>query len=237
MKKLEEKKEAFQFNLKPILLIIAVEIKYVISPGAYLNLALNLFVITVASQAIKNLICRYYKRDQKAGKVKPDQLEYKKQDKSPTVVVATEENDVSLIREESYVNLVDNDCSWIVDSGAAFHVTPYEHFFSSYQSGDFGNVKMWNQVSRKIIGIGDVTLITNTGCKLMLKYVRRVPDIHLNLISGGKLDDVSLVNHFGVGIWKLTKGSLIVARGKKEGSLYFMEGKLCKGRLMLLMTT
>ena len=47
----------------------------------------------------------------------------------------------------------------------------------------------------------------------------------------GKLDDADLVNHFGGGIWKLTKGSLIVAKGKKEGSLYFMRGKLCKGEL------
>jgi len=38
-------------------------------------------------------------------------------------------------------------------------------------------------------------------------------------------------NFFGGGICKPTKGSLIVARGKKEGSLYFMQGKLCKGEL------
>jgi len=68
-------------------------------------------------------------------------------------------------------------------------VTPYEHFFSSYQSGDFGNVKMGNQVLSKIISIGDITLITNTRCKLMLKDVRHVPDLRLNLISAGKLDD------------------------------------------------
>jgi len=56
----------------------------------------------------------------------------------------------------------------------------------------------------------------------VLKDVRHVPDMCLNLISAGKLDDAGLVNHFGRGIWKPTKGSLIVARGKKEGSLYFM---------------
>ena len=65
----------------------------------------------------------------------------------------------------------------------------------------------------------------------MLKDVRHVPDMRLNLISARKLDDVNLVNHFGRGIWKLTKGSLIIARGKKEGSLYFMQGKFCKGEV------
>ena len=32
-------------------------------------------------------------------------------------------------------------------------------------------------------------------------------------------------------MWRLTKGSLVVAKGKKEGSLYFIQGKLCKGEL------
>ncbi|RDX97941.1 hypothetical protein CR513_19216, partial [Mucuna pruriens] len=36
-------------------------------------------------------------------------------------------------------------------------------------------------------------------------------------------------NQFGGGKWKLSRGSLIVARGKKEGSLYIMQGKICKG--------
>jgi len=53
MKKLEENKEAFQFNLKPTLLTIAVEMRTVgeindvINPRADLNHALNFFVITV----------------------------------------------------------------------------------------------------------------------------------------------------------------------------------------------
>jgi len=47
---------------------------------------------------------------------------------------------VFLIEEENYLNLAYDDCSWIVDSLAASHVTPHEHFFSSYQGGDFGKV-------------------------------------------------------------------------------------------------
>ena len=73
----------------------AVEIKDVISPGAYLQLALNLFVITVASQA---------------EKVKPDQIEHKKEDKSTTVVAAADENDVFFIGEQNYLNLAYDDC-------------------------------------------------------------------------------------------------------------------------------
>jgi len=119
----------------------------------------------------------------------------------------------------------------LVDSGVTFHVTLHERFFPSYKGGDFGKVKTGNQVLRKIIGIGDITLITNTRCKLVLKNVRHVLDMCLNIIPPGKLDDANLVDHFGGRIWKLTKESLIIARGKKEASLYFMQEKLCKGEV------
>lgn len=76
-------------------------------------------------------------------------------------------------------------------------------------------MKMGNCVTSKIVGIGVIMLMTNTGHKLVLKELRYVPDMHLNLISVGKLDDAELGNHFGGGKWKLTKGSMIVARGKK----------------------
>ena len=41
----------------------------------------------------------------------------------------------------------------------------------------------------------------------MLKDVRHVPDMRLNFIMARKLDDADLVNDFGGGIWKLTKGN------------------------------
>lgn len=63
---------------------------------------------------------------------------------------------------------------------------------------------------------------------MVLKDVRHVPNMRLNLISTGKLDDAGLENHFGGGKWKLTRGNLIMARGKKEGSLYVTQAKLCK---------
>jgi len=59
---------------------------------------------------------RYYERDRKAGNVKPTQIEHKKEDKSPTIVVAKNDNDMLLIGQENYLNLADDDYSWIVDS-------------------------------------------------------------------------------------------------------------------------
>ena len=144
-------------------------------------------------------------------------------------MAADQDDDVFLIGEDNYLNVACDDCSWIVDSGASFHVSPHGGFFSTYQSGDFGTIKMGNYVTRKIVGIGDITFMTDTRHKLMFKEMRHVPDMRLNLISVGKLNDVGLINHFGACKWKLTKHSMIVGRGKKEGSLYVMHGRICKG--------
>ena len=80
----------------------------------------------------------------------------------------------------------------------------------------------------KIVGIGDIFLETSIGNKSVLKDVRHVPDIHLNLISTSKLDDNGFTNSFSKSKWKLTKGSLVLARGKKQNILYVMEAKLHK---------
>ena len=57
---------------------------------------------------------------------------------------------------------------------------------------------MGNEGASKIVSIGDICLETSIGCKLLLKNVRHVQDIHRHLISIGKLDD-SYTNKFGEG--------------------------------------
>ena len=106
-------------------------------------------------------------RYQKAGKVKPTQIEHKKEDKNTTAIATKDNNEVFLTEEESYLNLAYDDCLWIVDSSDAFPITRYEHFFSSYQDNDSSKIKMGNQVSRKIVKIGQVIVITNIESKLM----------------------------------------------------------------------
>ena len=87
---------------------------------------------------------------------------------------------------------------------------------------------MENDGASKIIGMGDVYLKTNTGCEFRLRNVLHVLDIRLNLISVRKLDDEGYESYFGRQRWKLTKGSLVMARGKKNNSLYITEIKLQK---------
>lgn len=114
----------------------------------------------------------------------------------------------------------------MIDSGASLHVTSRKEFFTSYTPGDFGALKMGNDGLAHVVGVGDVCLVTDIGAKLVLKNVRHVPDIRLNLISTGKLDDEGYCNIFHSGHWKLTRGNLVLARGKKQTSLYLMQATI-----------
>ncbi|GKV28962.1 hypothetical protein SLEP1_g37944 [Rubroshorea leprosula] len=93
------------------------------------------------------------------------------------------------------------------------------------------NGEMGNKFEAKIVGVGDVWLETNIESKLHLKNVRYVPEIRLNLMSMGMLDDDGYLNYFGNGSWKLTKGTMVVARGKKRFSLYETQAKQCQGQI------
>ena len=66
------------------------------------------------------------------------------------------------------------------------------------------------------------------GFNLVLKDVRYVIDICLNLISIGKLDDDGYNNQFGEAKWKLSKDSLVLPKGKKVNILYVIETKIRK---------
>ncbi|KAG8362913.1 hypothetical protein BUALT_BualtUnG0024400 [Buddleja alternifolia] len=166
--------------------------------------------------------CRKKKRDQKNGN-----NENKKDDKDTTAVAT--DGDVVIICDDACVSSSCQETDWIIDSGASYHITPHRDMFTSYTSGNFGRVRMANHGVTEVIGMGNINLETDTGCRLILRDVRHIPDIRLNIISTGKLDDDGYVSHFGEGKWKLTKGSLITAKGKKKNSLYLMQAKLSNG--------
>ena len=108
------------------------------------------------------------------------------------------------------------------------HIIARRDFFSSYTSGTFGWVKMRNKAKCEIVDMRDVELETSIGCKLVLKYVKHVLEMHFSLISIRKLDDKGYHSHLGKGKWKLTKGSFVLAKRKKNNTLYKTEARLVK---------
>ncbi|KAK8530739.1 hypothetical protein V6N12_013241 [Hibiscus sabdariffa] len=111
-----------------------------------------------------------------------------------------------VICDENLVNLACDETSWMVSDGLV-----------------------------SVTSIGDVSLVSNDSTKLILKDVRHAPDIRLNLISAGRLDDEGFCNTFCDGQWTLTKGSLVVARGKKISNLYLMQASTSRDTVIVTM--
>ncbi|KAL6334059.1 hypothetical protein AAG906_001815 [Vitis piasezkii] len=131
----------------------------------------------------------------KQGKVK----EKKNDNGGEDDQVATTTSDFLIVYDSDVVNFACQETSWVIDSGASIHATPRKDFFTSYTSGDFGSVRMGNDGSAKAIGMGDVRLETSNGTMLTLK----------------NLDDEGFCNTFRDSRWKLTRGSMVIAKGNK----------------------
>ena len=61
-----------------------------------------------------------------------------------TLAIAIREEELLIIFEQANVKLANVEYSWVVDSGASFHLTPKRECFSSYTADDYGYVRMGN---------------------------------------------------------------------------------------------
>lgn len=194
-----------------------------------------------SSDGKNHFICNYCK---KPGHIKKYCFRWKREhgkkndfqkegdDKNVAAVASKSDDDVTLICATSECHHVSStDSEWLVDTGASYHCVPKREYFLNYQAGDFGSVKMGNQSSASIVGIGDIRVKTNVGCMLTLKGVRHIPDLRLNLLSAHILDQEGFRHTFESGKWKLSKGSMTIARGELCCSLYKTYLTVCFGEL------
>ncbi|GAA0152799.1 hypothetical protein LIER_37564 [Lithospermum erythrorhizon] len=82
---------------------------------------------------------------------------------------------------------------------------------------------MGNNGQANVIGMRDISVKTNNGTTLILKGEKHIPDLRFNLLSVGKLDDEGFENSFSRDEWKLKKGSMVVAKGKRLSNLYVVQ--------------
>ena len=149
-------------------------------------------------------------------------------DDENTATVIVLEDEVLAIGQDDCYTVPNPYVEWVIDSATSCHVTPRKELFTSYKVGNFGRVKMGNDSYADIVGIGDICVRANTRYTLILKDVRHVPDIRLNLISTHVLDKEGYGNYFCDGKWRLSKGSLVFAREKICCTLYKTQVKLWK---------
>lgn len=92
----------------------------------------------------------------------------------------------------------------MIDSGISIHVISTRDVFSSYTSGEFGDVKLAHEGVLKCVGHEDVNLEMSNGAKLTLKDEKHVSDIQLNLLSVAKLCDEGYDSLFLRDSWKIS---------------------------------
>ncbi|GKC17976.1 hypothetical protein Tco_1014758, partial [Tanacetum coccineum] len=110
----------------------------------------------------------------------------------------------------------------IMDSDALFHAAYCKKKLERSRPCS-GKVRLADDKTLDVVGIGDVVLKTSFGTSWILKYVRYIPGIKKRLISVGQLDEEGYHVCFGDQQLKVTKGSLVVARGNKRGSMYMVD--------------
>ncbi|GJR71007.1 putative RNA-directed DNA polymerase [Tanacetum coccineum] len=173
--------------------------------------------------------CRQLKKENKKKNYNNQKNKHKKDDDGDeNTEVNTTTDEFFVCYDYDMVNLANDDSSWILESGATCYVATRKYYYSSYTPGDFGVVRMGNTGLSRIAGIGDICLKFDTGMELVLHNVKHVPDMRLNIISTGLLDEDGYHNSSGNGLWKVTLGSLIVARVKRESKLYMTHPKISK---------
>lgn len=169
--------------------------------------------------------CRRFLREQLESSQNPSR------ENGETMVTITQDVALVTYEEEAWLHVGTHDDEWVIDSAASYHSTPNRDLFTTYKPGDHGTVKMGNTIFSSIADIGDVHLKTNVGCTLVLKDVRHVPELRLNLISVRALDAQGYDSQFKNGTWKLLKGAMVVARGQLYGTLYKSHAKLLQPSL------
>ncbi|GJZ11262.1 retrovirus-related pol polyprotein from transposon TNT 1-94, partial [Tanacetum coccineum] len=118
----------------------------------------------------------------------------------------------------------------IMDYGASFHATYYKEELERFKLCS-SKVRLANDKTLDIARIGDVVLKTSFDTSWTLKDVRYIPSLKKRLILVGQLDEGGYHVGFGDEQWKVTKGSLVVARRNKHGSLIGMSVLSSKGNV------
>ena len=73
-----------------------------------------------------------------------------------------------------------------------------------------------------VVGMGDIWILLPNGFVWLLQKVWHILGLKRNLISIGQLDDEGHAILFVGGTWKVKKGAMILAHGKKTGTLYMI---------------
>lgn len=174
-------------------------------------------------------VCNYCKEK---GHWKSDCPKKKKQQEKQQASASVAEEEA--IQSEEDLALIANESThhsdvWVLDSGASYHICPNREWFTTYEQIDGGNVLMANSSVCKAVGIGSIKIRTHAGKIATLNQVRHVPHMTKNLISLSVLDSKGFSFRGEGGELCISKGSSVVLKGAKHGTLYILQGSTLTG--------
>jgi len=137
---------------------------------------------------------------------------------------ATDVNATTDVSEDALICFIENSTeSWILDSGTSLHDTYSTKMMKNIRTGNFGKVRLADHRTLDITGLGDIDIKTSMGTTWTLRDVRVIPSLKKMLIYAGQLDDQRYRIILGDGQWKVVKQNIVIAKGKKKGTLYMVE--------------
>ncbi|GJV21034.1 retrovirus-related pol polyprotein from transposon TNT 1-94 [Tanacetum coccineum] len=141
-------------------------------------------------------------------------------------LIASRDKVVNMAAEDSddaLVCCVENTVEdHIMDSGASFYATYCKEELERFKLRS-SKVRLADDKTIDMEGVGDAVLKTSFGTSWTLKDVRYFLGLKRRLISVGQLDEEGYHVGFRDQQWKVTKGSLVVARGNKRENLYIVD--------------
>ena len=108
-------------------------------------------------------------------------------------------------------------------------MSPNRDWLSTYQPIDGRKVLMGNDEACKVVGIDTIRIKMYDGFIRTLTDVRHVPKLKKNLISLGTLDSNGCTYKAEGGVLRISKGALVVMKGKKINGLYTLQGSTVIG--------
>jgi hypothetical protein len=174
----------------------------------------------------KDKFCRYYKRNnhviKDCWKLKNKEKRKNKSQQDGKATVASGDSSDSGDVLIAFAGCVSINSKWILDSTCSYHVCINKDWFSTYEPVQNGGlVWMGDNTPCEFIGIGSVKIRTHDGMTRTLTDVRHLPTMFKNLISLSTLDNMGYKYFSSGGVWKVSKGSLIVM---KSANLYILSG-------------
>lgn len=136
------------------------------------RLRIRFYSIIAISQIIRNFHSQLLKSEQ----------EQKVEDKDDNNKMIAMDGHVTIICDCGRVNATCFDSYWVDDSSVSYYDISQSNDVSSYNVDEFGSVMMGNIIKCRIISMVDVYMNPNIECRLHMKNVSHILELHQILI-------------------------------------------------------